>query len=146
MTSSPVLQRDATTTRRRGSALLVTAGVLSALNGAAHFVLPVVYPWAEHVEGLYEPVRWALYATTVFFGVLLVFGGVASVAVALWHDVPWRVVLLVGGGMAAFWLIGAVYEILVPFPAPVAAWVLPVFSAIVALLYLAGLWRHRPAG
>ena len=129
--------------RRPGTGLLVAGGVLSALNGAAHFALPVIYPWAEHVDGLYEPVRWALYATTVFFGLLLVFGGAVTVAVAVWREVPGRVVALVAGGMAAFWLIGAVYEILVPFPAPVASWVLPLFSIAVALLYLVGLWLHR---
>lgn len=132
-----------TATRPRGTVLLVTGGVLSALNGAAHFVLPVIYPWAEHVEGLYEPVGWALYATTVFFGILLVFGGVVTVAVTVWREVPWRVVALVGGGMAGFWAVGAVYEILVPFPAPGASWALPLFSIIVALLYLVGLWLHR---
>ena len=141
--SQELAHRAPTGARRRGTGLLVTAGVLSAINGAAHFALPVIYPWAEHVEGLYEPVRWALYATTVFFGVLLVFGGVVTVAVALWHETPCRVVALAAGGMAGFWLVGAVYEVLVPFPDPVAAWILPLFSLIVALLYLGGLWLHR---
>ena len=76
---------------RRGTWPLVAGGLLSALNGAAHFLLPLVYPaggWGPHAEGLYEPVRWALYATMVFFGVLLVLAGALTVAVARAGDVP----------------------------------------------------------
>lgn len=125
--------------------LLVTGGVLSALNGVAHFALPVYYPWGEHVEDLYEAVSWALYATTVFFGVLLALAGVLVVAVAQASDVPRRVLTWVAGGMAFFWLVGAVYEVIVPFPAPIASWVLPVFSMLVAVLFLSGLWLRQPS-
>ena len=131
--------------RRRGFAVLVAAGVLSAINGAAHFLLPVLYPWEQRVEELYEPIRWALFATTIFFGVLLLWGGLLTIAVAATTDLPVRVVRWVAGGMASFWLVGAAYEIAVPFPAPVARWALPVFSCLVASLYLIGLWlRTRP--
>jgi hypothetical protein len=131
-----------TTGGRVGRRLLVLGGVLSTLNGAAHFALPVIYPWAEHVEGLYEPVRWALYATTVFFGVLLVLGGALTVAVARTSGVPTRVVTWVAGGMAAFWTVGAVYEVAIPFPDPVAGRILPAFSILVALLHVLGLRLH----
>jgi hypothetical protein len=47
-------------TGTRGRWLLETGGWLAAVMGAAHFVLPVIYPWETHVEGLYPPVRWAL--------------------------------------------------------------------------------------
>lgn len=120
--------------------LLVTGGLLSALNGAAHFALPVYYPWGQHVEDLYEPVRWALYATTVFFGVLLLLAGILMMAVARASNVSQRLVTWIAGGMALFWLVGAVYETIVPFPAPIAAWVLPAFSMLVAALHVAGLW------
>lgn len=131
--------------RRRGFAVLAAAGVLSAINGAAHFLLPVLYPWEQHVEQLYEPIRWALFATTIFFGVLLLLGGLLTIAVAAATGLPVRVIGWVAGGMALFWLAGAAYEIAVPFPAPVAEWALPVFSGLVASLYLVGLWlRTRP--
>lgn len=119
---------------------MVIGGWLSVLMGAAHFVLPIVYPWESHVEGLYEPVRWALFATTVFFGVLLVLGGMLTVMVVRASDVPARVVGSVGGGMALFWILAAGYEVVVPFPDPYAAWILPAFSVVVAIIHLAGLW------
>lgn len=40
--------------------------------------------------------------------------------------------------MAGSWIIGAVYEIVVPFPAPGASWALPLFSLMVAVLYVVG--------
>jgi hypothetical protein len=45
----------------RGRWWLESGGWLAALMGAAHFVLPVVYPWGTHVEGVYPPVRWGLW-------------------------------------------------------------------------------------
>lgn len=131
--------------RRWGNRLIVTGGVLSALNGAAHLLLPLYLPWGDHVEGLYPPVSWALYATTVFFGVLLTLAGVLVSVVARADDVPSRVVTWVVAGLAGFWAVGAGYELVVPFPAPVAAWVLPLFSVVVALLLVVGLWLRRPA-
>lgn len=134
-----------TPARQWSVGLLIAGGVLSALNGAAHFVLPVMYGWDQHADGLYEPVRWALYATTVFFAVLLVFAGVLTVLVARAADIPTRVVGWVAGGMAVFWTLAAAYELIVPFPASGADWALPVFSAITALLYLAGGWLRQRA-
>jgi hypothetical protein len=123
-----------------GRWLLETGGWLAAVMGAAHFVLPVIYPWELHVEGLYPPVRWALFATTVFFGVLLVFGGLLVVAVARSPDLPSGFATAIVGGMAAFWVLGTLYEVLVPFPDPAARWPLPIFSAALAVLHLGGLW------
>ena len=133
--------------RRWAVALLVGGGALSALNGAAHLVLPLLYPWEQHAEGLYEPVRWALFATTVFFAILLVLCGALTVLVARASNLPPQVVTWVAAGMAIFWSVGAAYEVIIPFPAPVADWALPVFSVSVALLYLVGLrlWlRSQP--
>ncbi len=126
---------------------LEVGGWLAALMGAAHVVLPVISPWEVHVAGLYPPVRWALFATTVFFGVLLVFGGLLVVAVARAPGLPSRFVAAILGGMAAFWVLATIDEVLVPFPDPAARWPLPVFSALVAVLHLGGLWlrsRGRP--
>lgn len=137
---------DRTSTRRRWSTrFLVTGGALSTMMGAAHFVLPLIYPWQEHVEDLYAPLHWALFATTVFFGVLLVFAGALTALVAVTPSIPFRLVAMVVGGMAVFWVIGAIYEILVPFPeSEVARWALPAFSIVVALLHVTGLWLRAP--
>jgi hypothetical protein len=134
----------AASTARWPKRLLVTGGLLSALNGTAHFVLPLLYPWEQHVAGLYEPVRWALFATTAFFALLLLLAGLLTVAVALASDVPPRFARWVAGGMGAFWALGAAYEVAVPFPDPFAGWALPAFSLVVAGLHLAAAWLLRP--
>lgn len=135
-----------TRTATPGRRLLVSAGLLSAWNGAVHLVLPLVYPWEEHSRDLYEPVRWALYAGTVFFGLLLLWAGLVAVVLARRPDLPAEVAGWVYGGLACFWLVGAGYEVLVPFPAQVANVALPAFSLVVAALFLAGLWCRRRAG
>lgn len=129
---------------RLGRRLLITGGVLSAWNGAVHLVLPLMYPWESHTQDLYEPVRWALYAGTLFFGLLLLWAGLLVVVLARRSDLPPTVERWVYGGLAAFWLLGAGYEVVVPFPAPYADVGLPVFSFVVAVLLLAGLRRRRP--
>jgi hypothetical protein len=139
--------------RRWWPRLVVSGGLLSALNGVAHFVLPVYFPWGEHVADLYAPVSWALYATTVFFGILLTLGGLLVVTVARMPELPSPLVTWIVAGLAGFWIFGAGYEVVIPFPAPVASWALPAFSVTVAALLLGGLWlrrksaqpAHRPA-
>lgn len=131
------------TERRRGRAVIEVAGWLTAVNGATHPVLPFYFPWDTHVDELYEPLRWALYATTVFLGVALTLGGVLLVAVARSRDLPPPLARAIIVGAATFWLVGAVYEVVEPFPAPAAAQALPVFSAVVAALLLGGLLRMQ---
>ena len=146
MPAAPTPALSTTSTRLRGTRLIVAGGLLSALNGAAHLLLPVYYPWGDHVAELYAPVSWALYATTVFFGILLTLAGILAAAVARASDVPPRIVAWVVAGLAGFWVVGAGYEVVVPFPAPFAAWALPVFSLLVALLLIVGLWLRRTPG
>jgi hypothetical protein len=92
--------------RPAGRRLLITGGALSALNGASHLLLPLVYPWETHTADLYEPVRWALCASTIFFGLLLLLGGAVVVEVARRDGVPASLERLVVGGIAAFWFVG----------------------------------------
>jgi hypothetical protein len=127
-----------------GRGLLIAGGALSAWNGTMHLVLPLVFPWGTHTTDLYEPVRWALYAGTMFFGLLLLWAGLLVMVLACRTDLPHAVERWVYGGLAAFWVLGALYEVVVPFPAPVADLALPVFSVVVAFLLLAGLHRRRP--
>ncbi len=126
--------------------LLEIGGWLSALNGVAHFALPLYFPWEEHVRDLYEPVRWALYATTVFFGVVLLLAGLLVVAVARSRDLTPPFAQGIVLGMAGFWVVGAIYGVVVPFPDPYAAWALPIFSLLVALLLVGGVLLRRDAG
>lgn len=115
---------------------LTVGGALSILNGAVHFLLPVCFPWTDRLAGRYEPLEWALFAT--IFGLLLVLGGVLTIAVMRLRGVPTSLVLLVAGGRTAFWGLATVYEFAFPFPAPVASWLLPTISGAVAALHAAG--------
>lgn len=124
----------------RGTGWLVAGGLLSALNAAAHFVLPVIYPWGQYVEGLYAPLQWALFAGMFFFCVLLLLASALTVLLARADDAPPRYLGAVAGGMAVFWALAGTYELLVPFPLPYAAWALPAFSFVAALLHAGGLW------
>ena len=130
---------------RAGTTTLTLAGVTSILNGVVHFLLPVYFPWSDRLEGMYEPLEWALFATTVFFGGLLVLGGVLTIVVVRARGVPTVLVVLAAGGMTLWWLLATVYEVIVPFPAPVASWLLPTISGAVAALHVIGLWRHLTA-
>jgi hypothetical protein len=125
---------------RRGTGLLVTGALLSALNAAVHFVLPVIYPWDALVDGLYAPLRWALYASMFFFGLLLLLASILTLLLARVGDAPPRYLAAVAGGMAVFWALATAYQLMVPFPLPVAAWALPAFCGLTALLHAAGLW------
>jgi hypothetical protein len=134
--------RSATTRGPAGRGWLTAGGAMSVLNGVLHGLLPVYFPWSEQAEGMYEPLRWALFATTWFLGGLLVLGGVLTIVVARATDVPRRVSATVIGGMTAFWCLAGVYELVVPFPAPVASWLLPTLSALVGGVHLVGLHRR----
>lgn len=78
----------------------MAGGARSAWNGAVHLVLPLVFPWASHTSDLYEPVRWALYAGTIFFGLLLLWAGLLVMVLARRTDLPRAVERWVYGGLA----------------------------------------------
>lgn len=120
--------------------MLVTGALLSALNAAAHFVLPAIYPWGELVAELYAPLRWALFASMYFFGLLLLLASILTLLVARAGDAPPRYLAAVAGGMALFWALATAYQLAAPFPLPVASWALPAFSGLTALLHAGGLW------
>lgn len=122
---------------------LVAAGVLTVFNGIAHLALPVVYPWHQHVAGVYPPIQWALFATTVFFGALLVLAGILTIQVGSSVTEPTRVETTLVAGMGVFWLFSALYGVVVPFPAPIVEWIIPIFAFLVAGLHFGGLWLVR---
>ncbi|TVR27021.1 MAG: hypothetical protein EA387_01750 [Nitriliruptor sp.] len=99
----------------------------------------------DQLEGMDEPLEWALFATTVSFGGLLVLGGVLTIVVVRARGVPSILVVLAAGGMTLWWFLATVDDVVVPFPAPVASWLLPTISAAVAMVHVVGLWRHLSA-
>jgi hypothetical protein len=108
-----------------------------------HFFVPFIFPWEELVRGLYPPVKWALFAMNFFFSLLLFWGGLLSLAAVLkWKMTP-GMRYWIFGGMGIFWALGAVYELIVPFPMPEAKWVLPGIAFVNACLYGTALLHLR---
>ena len=115
---------------------LWAAGIFSAVMGLFHFFLPYFFPWQQRISEIYPPVQWALFATNFFFSFLLLWGGFLTIiAILQWEENRWlRYSIL--GGMGLFWVVGALYELVVPFPVAVVRWILPGFSSSVAFLYI----------
>lgn len=100
--------------------------------GAFHFFLRPLFAWARFVDPLPAEIRWALYAMNAFLSLLLLTGGLASLAAARrWGPTaawPARI-------MAVFGAFNAAYQIVRPFPTPGVRWVLLAFALFVAVLY-----------
>lgn len=113
----------------------IIASVISVIMGLSHFAVPFVFPWESLINGLYPPIQWALFAMNFFFSLLLLWGGLLTLAAALKWQINARMRVWIFGGMGLFWCIGAVYEIIFPFPMKEAAPVLPAIAFVEALLY-----------
>lgn len=117
------------------------AAISTIFMGISHLFVPFLLPWQEHLEMLYEPITWALYAMNFFFSILLAWGGFLS-----WSALSSkRYSVRINGGMAVFWVIGGIYEIVIPFPIAEAKWALPAISFTIASLYIAALIRYSHA-
>lgn len=138
--------------RRRPDLGLTLAGSLTGLMALYHLWLPYAFRWGDVLTGV-PMVRWGLFIINASFSLLLLAGGVMSVAIA------WRPELRAGAGrwvvlaMAGYWLFNAGYQVIEPMPMPrvLAAlrWAFLGFGLALALLYLGALagWRPRdPAG
>ena len=120
-----------------GKTLNSCASLLTIIMGFGHFFVPVFLPWEEHLQLTYPPLSWALYAMNFFFSFLLTWGGLLTFV--FFQKQTLR--LWIVGGMALFWAASAVYLLVIPFPLPEARWVLPVYSLLVAGLYVGALRR-----
>jgi hypothetical protein len=127
---------------RLARTLILVAGSASAAMGAFHFFLPGLFGWGRFTDALPAEIRWALYAINAFFSLLLLAGGLASMApvrdpsadaIANWP--AWT--------MTVFWVFNTAYQLAWPFPAPRIRWVLIGFALAVTILYAAGLYLGR---
>ncbi len=120
-----------------GKGSLIAAGIATAVMGAFHFFLPPLFGWARFVDRLPAEIRWALFSLNTFLSVLLLTGGLASLAAARrWGPAaawPARI-------MAIFWAFNAAYQLVRPFPTPGVRWVLLGFALLVAALYALALF------
>ena len=111
------------------------ASIITILMGISHFFVPFIFPWTDVAKDMYPPIKWALFAMNFFFSFLLTWGGILSlVSLHKWYEnrgVNFGVI----GGLGLFWFVGAIYEILYPFPFEVVRWVLPSIALLISFLY-----------
>lgn len=118
--------------------LNITASVFTIFMGVSHIFVPFVLPWQDHLDNLYAPITWALYAMNFFFSILLAWGGILTlIAFTSRNFRKW-----INGGIAAFWIIGGIYEVIYPFPIAEARWVLPIIAFFIAILYVIALFMQ----
>lgn len=128
---------------------LAAAASLSSLMGAYHFFLPWQFRWGLFLRKVPQPIPWALFSINFFFSFLLLAGGVLTfrALAALRRSSACDRGILVA--MASFWLVNALYQILVPMPLPAQLWplhlVLLGFALVALLAYVSAALTARPA-
>ena len=134
------------TKRPASNGSLLTAGILTAGMGLYHFLLPAQFGWGEELAKD-RMLQWALLSINTFFSYLLLTGGALTIAIALrgrpWDPIhAWMLVAMTG-----FWVLNAVYQMLLPMPLPPRLaglrWVLLSFAVVVVFFYARGLQRSR---
>lgn len=125
------------------SKLLIIASVLTIFMAIPHFFVPFIFPWEQLVEGLYPPVKWALFAMNLFFSFLLLWGGLISLIATLKWTKTQGIRYWIYGGIGLFWIVGAIYEIFVPFPIAEARWVLPGIALCISCLYGVSIFTYK---
>ena len=135
------------TGRRSPEIGLAAAGILTSAMALYHFWLPHAFHWGDVLTKV-PMVRWGLFIINASFSLLLLAGGLMSIAIA------WRPTLRHGAGrwvilaMAGYWLFNAAYQVLNPMPMPSRLaglkWAFLGFGLSVAVLYLGALVGRRP--
>ena len=117
--------------------------------GLYHFWLPAQFGWGEELAQV-RMLQWALLSINTFFSYLLLAGGATTIAIALRRR-PWDPIdAWVLTAMTGFWVLNAVYQMLLPMPLPPRLaglrWALLAFAIVVVFSYTRGLLRaRRPA-
>lgn len=128
---------------KKGKALLVIASILTIMMAIPHFFVPFIFPWERLIKDLYPPIKWALFAMNFFFSLLLLWGGLLTLISTLKWTITRRMRYWIHGGMGLFWLVGAIYEIVFPFPILEAMWVLPAIAFCISLLYWIAVFLYK---
>jgi hypothetical protein len=138
--TSPDKQGPGMTRTDLGRLAILVAGTATAAMGAFHFALPHLFGWSRFTHTLPAEIQWALFALNAFLSLLLVAGGMASILVVRRTSMADLAPIW---AMAAFWVYNSVYQLVWPFPAPVARWPLLGFAVGVTLCYGMGLLLQR---
>ena len=129
-------------------ALVAFAGIGAIAMATYHFALPTIWGWDAYLAQVPPAVRWGALSINTFFSTMLLLLGLLTLLVAVVSSGGPLVagVLL---AMAVFWLVNALYQILVPMPLPesLAALrvVLVAFAAVMAGLNVIALVAPRAA-
>ena len=115
--------------------LLIIASIFTIVMAIPHFFVPFIFPWEQLIDGLYSPIKWALFAMNIFYSFLLLWAGVLSFICAIKPNISQSIYHWINGGIGLFWLIGAIYEIIIPFPINEARWILPCMAFFISILY-----------
>jgi len=130
---------------------LLAAGILTSSMALYHFWLPAQFGWGKELAHD-RMLQWALLSINTFFSYLLLAGGATTIVIAL-RPKPWgqlEASMLIA--MTGFWVLNAVYQVLLPMPLPQRLaslrWALLGFAIVVVSFYARGLGRLRrpPAG
>ncbi|MFW6015155.1 MAG: hypothetical protein ACOCRK_01810 [bacterium] len=124
---------------QKSKKLIVIASILTILMAVPHFFVPFIFPWESLTKELYPTLKWALFAMNFFYSLLLLWGGLLSLNAILRWRISNEIKYYLFGGLGLFWLIGAIYEIIYPFPIEGAKYIMLLFALLISLLYVIGM-------
>ncbi|MBI1744935.1 tetratricopeptide repeat protein [Candidatus Acetothermia bacterium] len=119
---------------------LLIAGISSAAMALYHFWLPYQWGWESKLSNTPAALSWGLFSINFFFSVLLLGGSIITFIVAFKRTETNTLAYASMLGMGVFWVVNAIYQIIIPFPLPdnlaILRWSLLAFAVLVAFLYL----------
>ncbi|MGH7729998.1 MAG: hypothetical protein ACRENJ_01970, partial [Candidatus Eiseniibacteriota bacterium] len=117
---------------------LAIAGALSAGMGLFHFFLPPLFHW-DAILAPAPTLRWGVPLINASFSYLLLAGGVITLVIAFRPALKRGVGGWLIAAMAGYWVLNAVWQVVLPMPIPRALahlrWAFLGYGLAVALLY-----------
>ena len=126
---------------------LALAGALTAGMGLVHFALPTIFHWGDALTGA-PALRWGLPLINASFSYLLLAGGAVTLVMAFRPGLKAGVGRWLIAIMAGYWVLNAVWQVLLPMPMPrglsALRWAFLGYGLAVAVLYASALVGRFP--